>query len=163
MDKLDKLTRVFVALFSFWILYSIITRNHWVMELLRPHVDQGRLGTASANLIASAIEILAAIGGVIILSVTRLLAFATQLINSSTTQTGPATGSRTNEPPRIDQKPSDQKSSDPKRLTDDLSRLLIQAVVETQSSFSYNQAQKHIPQPFQHIPLIDCNNNTKNR
>lgn len=121
MNKLDKVIKVTVAIVTFWLLYSFIVRNQLVVEFMRPQVDSGRLGFATANLLTGLFEILVAIGGVIILSFTRVLEFGSAFVNAqlSRIQNGDSIGDA-----------DSIESQDPKRLTADLSRLLIQAVVE---------------------------------
>ena len=92
-----------------------------VVEFVRPQVESGKLGFASANLLTGLIEILVAVGGVVILSVTKVLELGSTFINSQLERI---------QNNAVGENIRSTESSDPKKLTSDLSRLLIQAVIE---------------------------------
>ena len=121
MNKFDKVIRAAVAVAAFWFLYSFIVRNQLVVEFVRPNVESGNLGFASANILTSLLEVLVAVGGVILLGLTKMLDMASRHINSQVERVR-----------GVDSLSSQvtTESQDPQKLTADLSRLLIQSVLE---------------------------------
>lgn len=122
MDRISKPIQVAVGIGVFLAVFWFLSRNQIVAEFMRPEVESGRLGVGTANALTSIIEILAAMGSVAIAVFTRLLVVLAGCIEPLVRQ---LIGTSRNADPD-----ASQKSLDPKRLTDDLSRLLIQSVAE---------------------------------
>ena len=133
MNRLDKVIRAGVAVAAFWFLYSFIVRNHLVVEFVRPTVESGQLGFASANILTGFLEVLAAVGGVILLGLTKLLDTASKYLNSQVERVRGIDSSSSQIAP---------VSQDPKKLTADLSRLLIQSVLEGNRSLTIQIAHR---------------------
>ncbi len=121
MNQINKAIRVAVGIAVFFAGYWFLTRNQIVTEFMRPRVESGQVGVATANIVASVIEILAAIGGVVIALATKLLEY---IANSIEPLVRHITGIQP------DSSSIDPDDSDPRRLAEDLSRLLIQSVIE---------------------------------
>ena len=121
MNHLHKAIQVAAGISVFWIAYWLLTSNQIVTEYLRPSVESGQLGSASGNALALVIEILASIGVVVLATVTRLLKKTAELLEPF---------ARSVIDPDSPQPFTATPQNDPQRLIEDLSRLLIQAVLE---------------------------------
>lgn len=121
MNPTSKGIRIVVGAVMLIAFLWFLTRNQIVAEFIRPKVDSGQLGVATANLLISVLEIVAALGGLVIAILTRVVAFIADSIEPLLMQ-ALGIGHRT--------VPDSANGSDPQKLLDDLSRLLIQAVAE---------------------------------
>ena len=139
MNHLNKSIQVAAGIAVFWTAFWLLTNNQIITEFMRPSVESGQLGAAAGNALSLLIEILTSVGVVVIAVSIRLLRYLADLLEPLASRiTNYSTSS------------SDVKTqkSDPQRLLDDLSKLLIQAVLEADRPLTIQLAHRLAKKDF---------------